>query len=48
MEQLKQIDAIQKTKEEEEQRNYEQLIQLEQWEHIAFLLQQLKPKLNLS
>jgi hypothetical protein len=42
IEQLQHIEAIQKFQEEEEQqRNHEQLIQLQQWEHTAFLIQQL-------
>ena len=44
IEQLKQIDTIQTMEEEilqerQQERNNEELIQLEQWEHIAFLLQ---------
>ncbi len=42
IEQLNQIDVIQLLKEEEQQeRNNEELIQLEQWEHVTFLVQQL-------
>ncbi len=43
IEQLQQIDAIEKWQEEEQQqRSQEELQQLKQWEHIAFLVQQLK------
>jgi hypothetical protein len=42
IEQLNQIDVIQLLKEEEQQeRNNEELIQLEQWEDVTFLVQQL-------
>jgi len=46
IEQLKQIDAVEEMREEieeeqQQERNNEELIQLEQWEHLAFLAQQL-------
>jgi hypothetical protein len=42
IEQLHQIEFVQKFQEEEqEQRNYDELVQLQQWEHISFLVQQL-------
>jgi hypothetical protein len=42
IEQQNQINAVEKMLEEEqEQTNQEQLIQLQQWEHAAFVVQQL-------
>jgi hypothetical protein len=42
IEQLKQIDTVQQMAEEQQtERNNEELIQLEQWENVAFLVQQL-------
>jgi hypothetical protein len=42
IEQLNQIEAAQQLQEDEQtERNYHELIQLEQWEQVAFLLQQL-------
>ncbi len=41
-EQLHQIELLQKLQENEQQeRNYDELVQLQQWEHITFLVQQL-------
>jgi len=41
MEQLQNIETAQRVREEERERNNQQLINLEQWEHIQFLLQQM-------
>jgi hypothetical protein len=42
IEQLHQIEAAQKFQEDEQQqRNHEQLFQLQQWDHIIIFLQQL-------
>jgi hypothetical protein len=42
IEQLQQIEAVQLLQEEQQrQRNEEQLAQMQQWEHIAFLIQQI-------
>ncbi len=41
-EQLHQIELLQQSQEKEQQkRNHDELEQLQQWEHIAFLVQQL-------
>jgi hypothetical protein len=42
LEQLQQIEAVQQVQEEEQrQQNEEQLAQIQQWEQIAFLIQQI-------